>query len=290
MHNQIEQFKGSLQNPWNPIGDFYLLNLQNNNPECLLIDDFKKNYLPIEDDFELSIINNHPYLKKITKSWNVFFDKDLKIVYAHNSEFFSMNDGIICLAEPKDYLTKKLDFNQEKEECEYELQKLLGFKEKTSINKTIKYFRIDSYEKYNHLESVIKSIKINQAKFKEETYYVLSYKNKSELKKDINDFYGEQKELIQLISELNYKENFDYSVLVNAKSLKCEVAFNNLFAVGNKANNEIIIKSLDEVLANEVKKIKNEKKVMPPLPPSGPPNYPLFPPSGPCFSNGPTKP
>ncbi len=270
MHNQLEQFKSSLSKPWNPLGDCYSLVIENHNPECLLIDDFKKNYMPFEDDFELKIANNHPYLKRMTNSWNAFLDNELKIIYAHNSEFFSMYDGTICLAEPKDYLAQKLVFNIEKEKCEYELQRIFDLKEKTSINKTIKYFKIDSYKKYNHLESVIKGIKINPAIFKGEEYYVMSCKMKSELKKDISAFYGEQKELEQLINELNYKENFIYSILVNAKSLKCEMVFNNLFAFGNRASNEITIKTLDEVLTNEVIKIKI-KANYPPMPPRGPP-------------------
>ncbi|MDD4353930.1 MAG: hypothetical protein PHN56_05750 [Candidatus Nanoarchaeia archaeon] len=304
MHNQLEQFKSSLMKPNNPIGDCYLLNIQNTNPECLLIDDFKKNYFPINDEFELEIINNHPQLKRRTKSWNAFLDNDLKIIYAHNSEFFSLNNGIICLAEPKDYLTKKLDFNSQKEECEYELQELLGHKEKTSINKTIKYFKINSYEKYNHLESMIKGIKTIQAKFNGTEYYIISYEMKSELKKDISNFYGEQKELEQLIQEINYKGKFDYSCLINASSLKCEIVFNNLFVSGNKESKEIRIKSLGEVLANEVRKIKSMQKSFPPMPPSGPPmpdshmpgcggyykNNPAYPPTRPEEMNTMPKP
>jgi hypothetical protein len=281
MHNQLEQFKSSLLKTATDFGEYFISHITNSMPNNIVLYDFNKNY-PDLDNFKNSIANKLPSLKKQTDYWNILLNNDLKIIYAHNCEFIQIYDGIICIAEAEDYLLKNIypnnnqkNYNNEKEPAKTELrQSMLNELEKLKkamINQPYEkqemkakpkknketHFKLKSLNEYNHISSVLEELKNHEVNIKGKKYYLVEHEMKSEFKIDIDEFYGKETGLEKTLNSLNYSAKFAYNCLINAETLQYEIVFNKLFAKYDYENKKLSINELDQIIVNEIQKLKN---------------------------------
>ncbi len=237
----------------------------------------------------LKVDQKNVYLLRPTESWQALIDNDLAIVYANNSELIDIGNDYISIADPEDYLLKTSNALN-KSNAQASLANMLGlrqgiekelekFKKVTkgeinALSKEIEHFPITDLKEYNLLSSLLNELKNHEVEHCGKKYYLIEHLIKSELKKDIEEFYGKNDDLIDLINEVNYKAEFSYGCMIDSQSLRYEIVFNRLFAHYDFNLNKLIINPLGTVLANALKKSKEENKPkFSPPPPRAPPSY-----------------
>jgi len=158
-------------------------------------------------------------LDKKINYYTVFFNDELRIVFAGDDNFF-------------EYYNNKLSFRT--------LNHIINYHDKESLT---------GFSNANLKGSFVKQLgDLIEVDGKE--YYSLKVKSSSSVKDELELFYEPDEELNVIISTMNYRIECNYTLLVSTDELKIEQLFNENFATYDPAIKKIIQYPLNKAIAN----------------------------------------